>query len=345
MLTTKEASFLQKKLSDAKNPLFIYDSDPDGLCSYLLLRRFSGVGNGVRLIGAKKVTLSFLQKVRQEGFDAVFILDIADVEQEFLDAMNCPVYWIDHHSVIKRNKVNYYNPRLKDPEAYVPTSYMAYQMTQKEDDMWIAMAGCLADWYVPDFTDAFRKKYPGLLQKNRTAPQSLFKDKFGLFARALYFLLKGNVADVHKNISVINKLTSPYEFIEHKTAQSKFLYKHFKKIDDEFQEHIKNAKKQATRSKLLIYEYRYKRWSFNTLLATQLSSLYPKKALIIVRREEGLMKMSLRAPDILNPLQRALEGIEGSGGGHIRSCGATVTEHDWQRFINNLKREVAKEKW
>ena len=57
------------------------------------------------------------------------------------------------------------------------------------------------------------------------------------------------------------------------------------------------------------------------------------------------MKMSLRAPNILGPLQRALEGVEGSGGGHIRSCGATVTEEDWPRFIENLKREVALEKW
>ncbi len=345
MLSTKDAKFLQEKLLESQNPLFIYDSDPDGLCSYLLLRRFRGEGNGVRLIGSKKVTLSFLKKVRQEGFDSVFILDIADVEQEFLDAMHCPVYWIDHHSVVQRKKVNYYNPRIKDPEVYIPTSYMAYQITQKKEDMWIAMAGCLADWYVPDFLQEFRKSNPGMLRKNPTAPQALFKDKFGLFARALYFLLKGSVSDVHKNIRIINRLQSAQEFIEHKTPQSKFLYKHFKKIDDEFQEHIKNVKKIATRKRLLVYEYRYKRWSFNTLLATQLSSMYPKKALVIVRREDGLMKMSLRAPNILDPLLRALEGVEGSGGGHIKSCGASVTEDDWQRFIENLEREVAKEKW
>jgi single-stranded DNA-specific DHH superfamily exonuclease len=345
MLTKKDAKFIRETLLKAENPLFIYDNDPDGLCSYLLLRKFRKVGNGARLIGTKKVDLNFLKKIRAEKFDALFILDIAEVDQELLDKMNCPVIWIDHHELVERKKVHYYNPRIQNPELYVPTSFMAYQVTQEKETQWIAMVGCISDWYLPGFAPKFIKEHPKLLKENSDVIKAFFKDKIGILARALFFLLKGQTQEVSKNIRIISRLESPEEFIFQQTSQAKYLYKHFMKIDKEFQEHIKQARKQATRSKLMVYEYRFNRWSFNTLLANQLSAIYPKKALVIVRREDGLMKMSLRGPNILAPLHRALVGIDGSGGGHIVSCGASVKEDDWQRFIENLKREVQKEKW
>ena len=53
------------------------------------------------------------------------------------------------------------------------------------------------------------------------------------------------------------------------------------------------------------------------------------------------MKCSLRAAHpIVEPLQRALQGINGHGGGHPQACGALVKEEDWERFLENFRKEV-----
>ena len=47
MLTTKEIKLLQEELATAKCPLYFYDDDPDGLCSFLLLYRIHREGRGI----------------------------------------------------------------------------------------------------------------------------------------------------------------------------------------------------------------------------------------------------------------------------------------------------------
>ena len=47
MLTNKQIEEIKEHLEKAQNPLFFYDNDADGLCSFLLLRRYLGRGKGV----------------------------------------------------------------------------------------------------------------------------------------------------------------------------------------------------------------------------------------------------------------------------------------------------------
>ena len=37
MLTKKEINEIRENIENSKNPLFFYDDDPDGVCSFLLL--------------------------------------------------------------------------------------------------------------------------------------------------------------------------------------------------------------------------------------------------------------------------------------------------------------------
>ena len=46
MLPEKENKQLREELKTAKKPLFIFDDDPDGLCSFLLFYRFLREGKG-----------------------------------------------------------------------------------------------------------------------------------------------------------------------------------------------------------------------------------------------------------------------------------------------------------
>ena len=182
MLIDKNVTLLRKELETAKNPLFFYDSDGDGLAAFLLLYRIHREGKGIR-INTSNVNIHGLRKVDELNPDKIFILDIPQVEQEFLDKAKRPVFWIDHHQPLDRNKVKYFNPRIKDPDAYIPTSRMAWQVSMNPKDLWIAMIGSLSDWHLPDFADKFVEQYPDLMSKGADLTKASYKNKIGILMK------------------------------------------------------------------------------------------------------------------------------------------------------------------
>ncbi len=339
MLTEKEVKFLKQELSSAKNPLFIYDGDADGLASFLLLYRINREGRGHVLKASPKVDINMLRKVNEYNSDKIFILDIPKVEREFVDKAKRPIFWIDHHHPINLKNVHYYNPRLKDPDAYIPTSRMAYQISQ--NDLWIATVGCLADWHLPDFIEKFSKQYPNLLPKVKDLKDAVYKQKVGKLVKLFFFLLKGKHHDVTKSIKILTRIKSPEEILQQTTSQGNFLYKRFQKINQMYEEMLKEAKKSVTKEKVVVFYYTEKQWSFTTNLANELTVLYPKKVIIVCRKRSGQMKCSLRAQkEILPAVEKALQGVEGYGGGHKNACGAVIHEDDWDQFLNKFTEGV-----
>ena len=54
----------------------------------------------------------------------------------------------------ERNNVKYFNPRLINKDVNIPTTYLCYKVV--EQDLWIAMVGCIADYHMPDFFEDFK---------------------------------------------------------------------------------------------------------------------------------------------------------------------------------------------
>ena len=75
MLTEKQIEEIKEHLEKAQNPIFYYDNDADGLCSYLLLRRYLGRGKGVVVRSFPELNKDYARKAQQLGSDYVFILD------------------------------------------------------------------------------------------------------------------------------------------------------------------------------------------------------------------------------------------------------------------------------
>ena len=46
MLTKKQVTEIREHLHHANEPLFLFDNDPDGLCSFLLLQKYVKKGKG-----------------------------------------------------------------------------------------------------------------------------------------------------------------------------------------------------------------------------------------------------------------------------------------------------------
>ena len=119
MLTEEQVDEIREHLEKAQNPLFFFDNDNDGLCSFLLLQRFIGRGKGVAIRSFPDLNESYYRKVKELKPDYIFILDKPVVSDGFLEKAredNIPVVWIDHHQTegFERKGVDYYNPFLND---------------------------------------------------------------------------------------------------------------------------------------------------------------------------------------------------------------------------------------
>ena len=341
MLTEKDIAFLREELQTAQNPLFIHDDDADGLCSFLLLYRIHREGKEAILKSSSTLKAEFMRRVDEFNPDKIFILDIPVVDQEFIDQANRPIFWIDHHQPVDRNKVHYFNPRIKEPQAYIPTTYMAWQVSQSKEDLWIATVGCLADHALPDFLPEFIERYPHLLPKERSINDMVYKEPVGLLVKMIFFLLKGPTTEVRNSVKALLKITSPEEILEQKTPPGKFLYKRFEKINQQYKPLLQEAQQKSGKEKLILFTYTEKQMSFTAELSNEMAALHPHQVILICRHKSGEMKCSIRAQfPIADKLQRALIGVHGFGGGHPHACGAVIKEEDWDLFLSNFRREL-----
>ena len=341
MLNDKEINLLREELASAENPLFIFDDDGDGFCSFLLLYRMHHKGKGFVLKTSPKLDMRLAVKVQEYNPDKIFVLDVPIIDQEFVEQVKKPIFWIDHHQPAPVQGVYYFNPRSKENNAYVPTTRMAYQVSGNEEDVWIAMAGCLADWYLPDFTDKFIEKYPEWLTEKKDLVDALYKQPAGLLVKMFFFLLKGPSNDVHKAIKILTRIISPAEIFKQESAQGKFLFKRFTDVNRRYESLLKEAKKTVTRRRIVLFYYTENQWSFTANLANELTALYQDKVIIIARRKSGEYKCSLRAQvPILKEVQASLVGVNGYGGGHENACGAVIKEEDWDRFLEMFKEQI-----
>lgn len=344
MLTDAEVTQLREELATSRNPLFFYDDDPDGLCAFLLLYRMHREGHGVIIKTAPKITLQFFHKVEENNPDKIFVLDVPLMEQEFVDKAKKPLFWLDHHQPQQLQKVHYFNPHIRNPEEYTPTTRLAYQISNNPEDLWLAAIGCLGDWHLPDFIDEFVQKYPHLLSKDPQKPElehAVYAQPIGKLVRIFSFLLKGPTSDVNKCVKVLSRIKTPDEILQQTTSAGKYLYNHFEKVNQNYVPLIEKAEKAAGKSKLLLFNYSEQKWSFTSDLANELATLYPQKVILITRQKNGEMKCSIRCrKPISEALEKALVGIDGYGGGHPLACGAVIKEHDWEKFLERFKEEI-----
>ncbi len=345
MLTSKQINEIKEHLKNAQNPLFFFDNDPDGLCSFILLQKYLGRGKGTPVKSAH-LDNKYFRKINELNPDCVFILDIPAVSEEFFEEIkkiNLPVVWIDHHNTEKTKVpdfVNYYNPLLgKDfPSS---TTYLCYEIAKKKEDLWLVIAGSIADNFVPEIYEDFKKIYPDLCIDSEDAFEILYNSRIGAAARLLNCGLKDKTTNVIKMIKFLIKAKNPYEVLE-ETFENREMHEKYQIINKKLKKFLEQAQEQAKASdKLIFFEYGGDT-SMSAEISNSLKYLFPGKIIFVayVSESNSFANISGRGANAKNILdmvfqQGNFENVR--GGGHENAVGARIMKKDLDKFKKLIK--------
>tara|TARA_Y100000310_G_scaffold167429_1_gene167175 strand:+ start:469 stop:1500 length:1032 start_codon:yes stop_codon:yes gene_type:complete len=342
MLVESQIKEIRVFLEKAENPLFFFDDDPDGLTSYLLLKKHYRKGRGVCIKASPNASGVYYAAVSKHKPDLVVILDKPVIDQEIIDLINVPIVWIDHHQPLERDGVNYYNPMVGDKPDNRPTCYWAYKVV--EDNEWIAVAGIIADWHVPEKEIVDKFKYKKMLGNYKEPPKFLFESDYGKIVKILSYSLKGSTENMNNCIEAWENVNDPMEIFEQTTPEGKMIYEKFEKINKGYELLLDDALSQEKEGDVFVYTYPGGKHSYTGGLSNELVYKLANDVIIVGREKDGDVRMSLRSKKkpISPVLKKALEEVEGYGGGHANACGASVKMDDFPKFVKLIKEEYDK---
>jgi len=350
MLSEKQIEEIREHLNKAQNPLFFFDNDCDGLISFILLRRYIGRGKGVAIKSFPGLDESYIHKIDELEADYIFILDKPIVSEKFFEQAkqrNLPVVWIDHHEVEhgkfeSNDFVSYYNPVFSSKKSSEPISCIAYYITNKKEDVWLSVAGCIADNFVPDFYSNFSQKYPELARKNvSSAFEVLYETEFGKFIMILDFALKDRTSSVVSMINLLFNINSPFDILKEDEKNFNIL-KRYGQVYSVYSSLLDKAKRIARVSRNLVFFQYGGQLSLSANLANELSYRFPSKVIIVAYIKGAVVNVSIRGNiDVRSITLRAIEKIgNATGGGHEHATGAKLSFEDLPKFREFFEQEL-----
>jgi single-stranded DNA-specific DHH superfamily exonuclease len=346
-LTRSLEGLFEKGLEFLKDPaertVLIHHKDADGICSAsVMLKALESMGQmPSNVVASSNEEVEHMFKV-MEGFDRIIVLDI-DISylKEMLDASEKRILLIDHHPPrhdINSDSIVYVNPRLAEPGAYQPASYLVWKMFCNHSDLgdveWLAALGTIADLGFEDCMDLI-SKFTDVKEK-----YDLAKTQYWKYAEMLDACITEN--GFEKTLYVIRRMKSFEEFAadnEVKSAFEKFS-ESYGRLEEEF---WKNAK-DISDINLIISEFSSEDRAMSSLLATNIALENPSKIIILMRRVGEMYAVNARyegeAVDLGRIMQISSDGLNG-GGGHANAAGATIKAKNSQIFKERLIKELS----
>lgn len=337
----KDVAEVRELLNSSQNPLFFFDNDPDGLASFLLLRRYINTGKGVVIKSFPELNASYIRKLNELKPDTVFVLDKPLIDPLFIEAtkqLGMNLVWIDHHPPQQNdNDIYYFNPLLNESETNEPVAYWCFKTTTKKEDMWISLIGCVGDWFLPEFYKEFCEEYPDLASsKVQTAADILYNTQIGKLAKVLSFALKDKTSNVIKMLKFLIQVKSPYDLLE-ENSKTKGIYYRFNQINRKYTKLLEKAKSFSSK-KIIFFQYSGD-LSISGELANELFYLFQDKVICTAYLKGNEATVSFRAKiNIRDKVAEAMKGIEGRSGGHKNASAAKLSVADLPKLKENLER-------
>jgi len=359
MFTEKQVKEVKEHLGNSQNPLFLFDNDQDGLCSFLILQRSYDKGKGFP-IKSPELDEDYFRKVRELNPDYIFVLDKPRISQGFFEKVrqyNIPLVWIDHHLLDEEDKKNipefveYFNPKYNKNPTGEPVTALCYQLAgEREEDLWLAVVGCVADGYIPPrWFKEFSEKYPDLAggfqeKENYNAFDVFYNTEIGKIAVMFAYGLKDRTTNVIRMMKFLKDAKNPYDVL-YEGRGNRDMHKRYDEINKKYEKFFKEAKSSVKeKDKIVFYEYAGD-MSMSSEIANGLSYSFPDKYIIIIYTGGDRANISGRGENVKKIVLKALENIEDStGGGHNNAVGARIKKDDIPKLKENIEQIVGEKK-
>ncbi len=345
MLSEKQILEIREHLEKAQNPVFFYDNDADGLCSYILLRKFIGRGKGVCIRSHTDIDEGYARKAQELNADYIFVLDRPHLGNGFVEEISklqLPIVWIDHHD--GKNDYDYkdifvYNPLNGTPSTSEPVVYWSYKIANRIEDVWIAIMGCIADHHMPDFVEEFSERYPEYWGKNLEKPfDAYYGTEIGKLARAIGYGLKDSITHVVQMQNFLISCRSPSD-VEQELETTRAFGKKYRELSEKYNSLLDKAKK-CEGDKMVFFNYGGD-MSISAEISNELSHLYVGKVIVVAYSAGPITNISMRGDNVKAVLEKVLSGLENAtGGGHRDAVGSRIQTEDLEKFKTEVEKLI-----
>ena len=184
---------------------------------------------------------------------------------------------------------------------------MAYQVSQKKEDLWLAVIGCTADKTYFDFFEDFRKEYPELSLNSKDMFEWSARSQIGKIMDMFSFGLKDRTTNVIIMLKYLMKARGPYDVLE-ETKGNKILHARYNEINGKYQRILKKAIEEEKESESLLAFKFGGDTSMAADIADELKYLFPKKKVIIAGYTNGeKINISIRGEKIRGIVLKVLD--------------------------------------
>lgn len=329
MLKKQDLNKIRKELEDSVNPLFLFDNDPDGFCSAVILLKNLNKGKALPIKSFPDFDNMMKEKILDFSPDKLFILDKPYKNPEFFSEMNekgIQVFVIDHHEIkdIEKNSENIFSSYPSSE----PTSYICQKIFERKNTEWISIVGCIYDVFIPDFAKDFQEKYPELLNSQAEVSKVRYSSDIGKITLILSLALKSSNQTIQNLIDLFLESESPVDILI-ENDKNKFIHRRYNFLNKIIQ---KNTEKAKIGVKLVFLEYSGE-YSLSSDIANYLYFLNPDKFIVVCYKKYESINISIRGEKAKQFTEKVVENLERStGGGHEVACGLRIPYDQFKKF-------------
>lgn len=342
MLKEAELTELKETLELCKNPLFLFDNDPDGFCSAIILMRAISKGTAYPIKSFPDIDKNLIEKIKEVSPDYLIILDKPFANLEILKEMkelNIETLIIDHHEMeITKELLSLAKVYNSFPSSE-PTSFLVQKIFNRKNEEWISMVGCIHDVFKPDFSKSFEEKYPELFNDSLSAFEALHNSEVGKLTKMISLSLKTSYVTLQSMIELFLKINSPNDILL-ETEENAFIYRRYNFLNKILE---KNAKKAQVYPKFVLVEYSGD-YSLSSDLANKVFSEHPDKFVVVCFKKYEWVNISVRGKNAKKFTEKVVSTIPRStGGGHDVACGLRIPGESFNEFKKMIFKKFGKE--
>jgi len=331
MISKKNLSLLKREIEGSINPLFLFDNDPDGFCSTVILLKSFDKGNSLPIKSFPNIDDSLIEKIDKFSPDKIFILDKPFNDGKFLDLMKekgIEVFVVDHHNVEIDKKIKSKMRFFSSFPSSEPTSYICQKICNNKNTEWISLIGCIHDMFMPDFVEEFQIDYPEMIDSSIEISKIKYSSELGKITLILSLALKASNQTIQNIVQLFLKVSGPKEILV-EDENNWYLHKRYSQLKTIIK---KNIEKANVYDKFVFLEYSGG-YSLSSDIANFLFFKYPEKFIVVCYKKYDSMNISFRGKSAREFTERIVEKIEGStGGGHEIACGLRITRDSFKEF-------------